>query len=234
LKVLDIQSKPQIGPALDLTSVTHGPVLAMGQQQVGPVLTLDAGVQGMHTHSPNGLVVSMAVALAALTLAVLLPLSQMNQFATDAPAWYETLIAEVKALLGQEEMPAVVEAAVADEVIDATAVSFEPIIGAYCFNYMPNGDNAAAKTFFDEMLWSKLGADWQQKALDRLDVCMPFELQTPEVVSAGGCAKSLCGVEDVKFYINTEGKAAIDMNVNGTCTHVAEEGFTQMHLLCTR
>lgn len=234
MKVLDIHSKPQMGPALDLASVTRGPSLILGQQFVGPALTLDAGLRVIPAHSSNGLVVSMACVLAALSLAVLLPLSQMNQFDTDEPAWYETLIGHVKSLLGQEELPAVVEAAVVDEVKDASAVSFQPIMGTYCFNFMPSGDNLAAKTFFDEMLWSKLGADWQQKALDRLDVCMPFEMQTPEVGSAGGCAKSLCGMEDVKFYINTAGKAAIDMNIQGNCTHLAEEGFTQVHLLCTR
>ena len=234
MKVLDIQSKSKIGPSLDLTSVSHGPVLALARQRVGPVLTLDAGVQGAHAHTSNGLVVSMAVALAALTLALLMPLSQMNQFDTDGTAWYEALIAEVKALFGQDELTSVVEAAKAEEVMDKSAFSFEPIMGAYCYNYMPDGDNAAAKTFFDEMLWSKLGAEWQQKALERLDVCIPFTLQIPEVASAGGCAKSLCGVEDVTFYINTAGRVAVDMNVNGNCTHVAEEGFTQVHLLCTR
>ncbi len=235
MKVLDIHNKPQMGPVLDLASVTHGPSLILGQQSVGPVLTLDAGLRDIPANSSNGLVVTMACVLGALSLAVLLPLSQMNQFDTDEPAWYETLIWQVKSLLGQEELPAaVVEAAVADEVKDASVVSFQPIMGTYCFNFMSSGDNLAAKTFFDDMLWSKLGADWQQKALDRLDVCMPFEMQTPEVGSAGGCAKSLCGVEDVKFYINTAGKAAIDMNIQGNCTYLAEEGFKQVHLLCTR
>jgi len=108
------------------------------------------------------------------------------------------------------------------------------LVGTYRFNYLPAGDNAVAKAVFDDLLWRKLSKEWQQKALERLDVCMPFEWQTSEVLSGGGCAKSRCGTEEVKFYVDRFGKAAIDLYINGNCTQVAEEGFARVELLCTR
>ncbi len=234
MKVLDIHSKPEIGPALNLGAIEHGPALTLGQQNVGPELQLNAALTNSTTHASNGLVVTIAALLAVLVLAVLLPYSQMQQPQDTGPAWYSSLVDEVRALLGQQELPTEVDTTEVDDVVDAAVPNLIPLMGTYCFNYLPMGDNPAAKAVFDEVLWSKLGEDWRQKSLDRLDVCMPFEWQTAEVLSAGGCAKSLCGIEEVKFYIDLFGRAAVDVYSNGSCTHVAEEGFVGVNLLCTR
>lgn len=234
MKVLDIHSKAEIGPTLNLGAVEHGPALTLGQQYVGPELPLNTALTNSTTHTSNGLVVSIAMVLGVLVLAVLLPYSQLQHPEDTGSAWYSSWVDEVKALLGQQELPTAVDTSEADEVMEAAAPNLTPLIGTYCFNYLPMGDNPAAKAVFDEVLWSKLGEDWRQKSLDRLDVCMPFEWQTAEVLSAGGCAKSMCGIEDVKFYIDLFGHAAVDVFSNGNCTHVAEEGFVGANLLCTR
>ena len=239
MTVLDLTRVAERGPTLDLNVQLHGPQLTLGQQHRGPVLELEPLAVSASDSSSNAFAVSAFVVAGVLALAVVLPLSRMNvQLYDDEPAWYEGLISQVMALFGQDE-PVVEVEAQEPEVVENTAVSddvvtqLQSLKGMYCFNFMPGGDQAAAVSTFDTLVWSKLSADWQSKALERVDVCMPFEWATPDVMSSGGCAKSMCGTEDVHFYINTQGKAALDMNIGGRCSYITEDGFTQLSVLCS-
>jgi hypothetical protein len=106
--------------------------------------------------------------------------------------------------------------------------------GQYCFNYMPGGDNPKARQAFSELLWDKLEPGVRSLLEERLDVCFPFEAVDEAVIKAGGCRKSECGVNDAHFYINTDGKVAVDYRIDGQCKQAKEEGFTKAQLLCAR
>lgn len=105
--------------------------------------------------------------------------------------------------------------------------------GKYCFNYMPTGDDPDAREAFSKLYWNKLNVELTNLTEDRLDVCTQFAYQTSEVLVGGGCQKSNCGTNDVTFYINRKGKIAMDYRVEGECSHAAEDGFTQISLLCS-
>lgn len=106
--------------------------------------------------------------------------------------------------------------------------------GRYCSAYMPDGDDKAAREAFAELVWDKLDPDVRTKVSDRLDVCFPFSAVNDKLVKAGGCRKSECTVNDVHFYIDIAGKAAVEYRVDGECNQASEEGFSQARLLCAK
>lgn len=241
MTVLDLTHGPLRGPTLDLNAQVHGPSLMLGQQQQGPQLTLEPMAVSSADPSSNAFAITSFVVAGVLALAVILPMSRMNAIADDdEAAWYQGLMSQVMALFGQEEPAIEVDTADEAEAAENEGASnvdvmahLQSLKGMYCFNFMPGGDQAAAVAAFDALIWSKLSPDWQSKALERLDVCMPFELASPDVMTSGGCAKSMCGTEDVHFYVNNQGKAAVDMNIAGRCSYITEEGFTQLSVLCS-
>ena len=97
-----------------------------------------------------------------------------------------------------------------------------------------DGDDPAAQYAFDQLIWSRLSKEWQDSAVDRLDVCTPFKWQTSNVLSAMACAKGGCGTDDVKFYVTRDGKVGVDVTEKGNCTHAFEEGFVPTDILCSR
>ncbi|MFM6986518.1 MAG: hypothetical protein ACKOXQ_07835 [Hydrogenophaga sp.] len=221
------------------------PVLPLTEAP-GPTLTVDAaGLGSRAAPQPPHVVSVVFVALAALALLVLVPISRMD--ADALPVW-ERLGSLAGVLPGagdQEEgddepdepaAPAQAPAAADAPARASAGVWSEPALqaleGKYCFDFMPGGADAAAREAFARLLWNKLNDNLRRTAQERLDVCAPFEAVSADVVRAGGCRKSECGSNDVSFFISRTGHAAMAYNVDGQCDHAAEEGFTQTALLC--
>jgi len=212
------------------------PTLSLGEK-VGPTLNLEPEPTESLRSVSSTWIVSALFGLIGLTAAgFLIPLSQ-GQF--QAP-WSEELRLSLPALWGSDtELEASVQktnqaAEPAQEMSASEVVKLmEKLNGKYCFNYMPSGDDAVARDAFSKLYWNKLNAELTQLTEDRLDVCSPFAYQTPEVMVGGGCQKSNCGINDVTFYINHQGKIAMDYRVEGECRQASEDGFTQVNLLCS-
>lgn len=212
------------------------PTLFLGEK-VGPTLKLEPESTGRLRSASSTWVVSALFGLIGLAAAAfLIPLSQ-GQFQSP---WSEEIRLSLPGLWGSDEGP---EARVqestqtAESTPEVPALNVEVLMGKlkgkYCFNYMPTGDDPGARDAFAKLFWNKLNAELTQLTEDRLDVCSPFAYQTPEVMAGGGCEKSNCGTNDVTFYINRQGKIAMDYRVDGECRHAAEDGFTQVSLLCS-
>lgn len=224
---------PAPGPVLDPSRVVRGPVLASNQ------------VFGAQLPTVSELPFVLAAALlAALSLALLLNLSLLRSGeASEAQPWYLTLIEKAHRFFPnreeqKEELPAqTAEPQVpppADELPKDVTAQIAALTGKSCQNFLEDGDDPVAKHAFDQLIWSRLSKEWQDSAAIRLDVCMPFEWQTPNVLSAMACAKGACGTDDVKFYVTSEGKVGVDVTEKGNCTHAFEEGFAPTDVLCSR
>lgn len=231
------------------------PVLDL-QERKGPILQLDSSPsRNSLSDSGTSLAVGLMTSLALLAALVLVPLSS---HVTDSDSSHGNifagLIESVQLALSsigiETESPEIrndepSETATsgsqsAPEAVPSPANAVDPfgspLLAALkeqrCFNFMPAGDNSAAKKAFSELLWNKLEPDVRALIEVRLDVCSPFEAVGEGVIKAGGCRKNECGENDAHFYINTDGKMAIDYRVAGECKEAAEEGFTKVALLC--
>ena len=207
----------------------------------GPELALEASsMPDGITHSGTPLALGIFSVLTLLCGLVWVPVSHM---ATGQPGQTWSLILEelmdAVGALGEShqespaplaEAPAADAASLGGDPFSQAALS--PLKGAYCMDHMPGGNNARAASAFNQLVWSKLNKELQDIVEERLEVCMPFEKVNSEVVSAGGCAKSQCGVNDVNFYINQQGLVGVQYHVNGECQQASESGFAQTQLLC--
>ncbi len=221
---------------LEKNTTRTSPTLFLGEK-VGPTLKLEPEPTDSLRSVSSTWVVSALFGLIGLAAAgFLIPLSQ-GQF--ESP-WSEEMRLSLPGLWGSnaELEGRVQETSQAAESTPEVAASDVGMLmgklkGKYCFNYMPTGDDPGAREAFSKLYWNKLNEELTQLTKDRLDVCSPFAYQTPEVLVGGGCQKSNCGTNDVTFYINRQGKIAMDYRVEGECQHAAEDGFTQVNLLCS-
>lgn len=222
---------------LEQNTPRKAPTLSL-DEKVGPTLQLTAEPTGTLRNASSTWVATALFGLIGLAAsAFLIPLSQ-GQFQSP---WTAELRSSLPALWGADEEPeaSVQEATQTSEStpeVPASEVAelMGKLKGKYCFNYMPTGDDPGARDAFAKLYWNKLNAELTQLTEDRLDVCSPFAYQTPEVLVGGGCQKSNCGSNDVTFYINRQGKIAMDYRVEGECRYAAEDGFTQVSLLCSQ
>lgn len=218
----------QPAPVLDLTE-RPGPILSL------EVSTLPDGIKDSGTPLALG-IFSVLTLMCGL---VLMPISKMGT-GDPGETWSRILDELIAGFQGLPEMPEPVlpSVATAPDAEPAaggdpfTNPQLSPLKGAYCMDYMPGGANPKAAAAFNQLVWSKLNKELQDIVDERLEVCMPFEKVNAEVVTAGGCAKSQCGVNDVNFYINQQGLIGVQYHVNGECQQASETGFAQTQLLC--
>jgi hypothetical protein len=210
--------------------------LSLGEK-VGPPLKLPPEQVGAHGGaSPTWVAVALFALIGLAFSALLIPLSQGH---LKSP-WSDELRLILPESWGsdaasQSGVQEISQAAVPTPEITAAEVALlmGALKGKYCFNYMPYGDDAVAKDAFLKLYWSKLDEELVKLTEDRLEVCSQFAYKTPEVLVSGGCQKSNCGTNDVTFYINRQGNIAMDYRVEGECRYAAEDGFTQVSLLCS-
>ena len=221
---------------LELNTPRALPTLLM-DEKVGPTLKLEPETTvTLRSASSTWVATALFGLIGFAASAFMIPLSQ-GQFQSP---WSEELRLSLPAFWGSHDLS---EASAqktneADESTpEVTASEVAELLGKlkgkYCFNYMPTGDDPGAREAFSKLYWNKLNVELTQLTEDRLDVCSPFAYQTPEVLVGGGCQKSNCGTNDVTFYINRQGRIAMDYRVEGECRHAAEDGFTQVSLLCS-
>jgi hypothetical protein len=212
------------------------PTLVLGEK-VGPTLKLEPAPTGPLRDASSTWAATALFGLIGLAAsAFMIPLSQGQ---VQSP-WSEELLLSLPGLWGSDEASEAStqktnQADQSTPEVPASEVAdlMGKLKGKYCFNYMPTGDDPGAREAFSKLYWNKLNEELTQLTKDRLDVCSPFAYQTPEVLVGGGCQKSNCGTNDVTFYINRQGKIAMDYRVEGECSHAAEDGFTQVSLLCS-
>jgi len=236
-------------------SEISSPVLDL-QERKGPILQSDSlPLRNSHSDSGTSLAVGVMTSLALLAALVLVPLSrQVTNFDSSHRSIFAGLIEAVQLALSSvgmaTESPEIRNDSPPETATSGTKPAPEatpspanavdpfaaPLLAALkeqrCFNFMPAGDNPAAKKAFSELLWNKLEPDVRALIEVRLDVCSPFEDVGEGVIKAGGCRKSECGENDAHFYINNDGKMAIDYRVAGECKEATEEGFNKAALLC--
>lgn len=229
------------------------PVLDLHERS-GPVLHVDASPSRESLgDSGTSLVVGVMSTLAILAASVLVPLSRQ---ALDLDSSHRSAFSGLTDLVQQalstakdggdgtvNGVPAEAAGSSAKPTQEAPAPvpsagdpffspRLAPLKGQRCFNFMPDGDNSAAREAFAELLWNKLEPDVRALLEERLDVCSPFESVAEGVIKAGGCRKSECGENDAHFFIDADGRGAIEYRVDGECRHAAEDGFTKVALLC--
>jgi hypothetical protein len=226
------------------------------QEVPGPVLKVDhASATETLVRSGTPVAIGVTCTIALLAALVLVPLSRQSEGPTAIGAGLASILPEfIQKILadeGQKEAmsesraeaskpalglePTEVAKSQQPSASDPFAVqALAPLKGQRCFNYMPGGDNPKARQAFSELLWDKLDPGVRSLLEERLDVCSPFEAVDETAIKAGGCRKSECGENDAHFYINTDGKVAIDFRIDGQCKQAKEEGFTQAQLLCAR
>jgi hypothetical protein len=225
---------------------TQAPALTL-QEITGPTLRLDPPAAHADAQSNNvAFACTIFVILALLSGLLLVSLSRQqahysgyeDQDTGDTISIFETIkqlfenhdqTQYTPSAPDPEPAPAPAPVAVADPFDTPLLASLK---GKYCFNFLPSGNDAQAKSVFNRIFWSKLSPELTQMIGERTDVCTPFEAKTEDVIEADGCQKSNCSVNDVRFFINTDGKAALDYTVNGECKSDHEDGFTQTELLC--
>jgi hypothetical protein len=226
------------------------------QEVPGPVLEFD-NASSADTLARSGTPVAIGVTctIALMAALVLVPLSRQSEGPTAIGAGLASVLPEfIQQILADEghkeamaesraessksasgPEPTVVSKTQQPSASDPFEVqALAHLKGQRCFNYMPGGDNLKARQAFSELLWEKLEPGVRSLLEERLDVCSPFEAVDEEVIKAGGCRKSECGENDAHFYINTDGKVAIDYRIDGQCKQAKEEGFTQTQFLCER
>lgn len=221
----------------------NSPTLSLQEPQ-GPHLEVDLAPSAeLLKDSGTPVAVGVLLLIAVLASLVLVPMSRQGAEAevaqtADAPGWMQALsrlwgskAEEAPAQAAGEAAPPAAAAATASA--DPFALpALAPLKGQYCFNYMPYGDKPAAKQAFADLLWDKLDGQVQTVIEDRLDVCQPFAALGEDLIRAGGCRKSDCGNNDAAFFINTQGKVAVEYRIDGVCKQATEEGFTQTEALC--
>jgi hypothetical protein len=226
------------------------------QEVPGPVLKFDhASATETLARSGTPVAIGVTCTIALLAALVLVPLSRQSEGPTAIGATLASILPEfIQQILSDEAQqdarsesrgdaskPALMpepsevgktQPPSASDPFEVQALAH--LKGQRCFNYMPDGDNPKARQAFSELLWDKLEPGVRSLLEERLDVCSPFEAVDEVVIKAGGCRKSECGENDAHFYINTDGKVAIDYRIDGQCKQAKEEGFTQVQFLCAR
>lgn len=200
----------------------------------GPVLSIEAGdlASSVPRHAALWLPAIVFSALGALALLAILSSQAATLSREGIFELFRGVVAEPAN--EQEEVVATPHSKPAPTSSTFSNSDITALSGKYCFAYMPGGSDPVAREAFVRVLWDKLDQQLQTLIKDRLEVCTPFEPVSPGVVAAGGCQKSACGVEDVTFYIDKDGKAAVDYRVGGRCESASEDIFSEKELLCRR
>jgi hypothetical protein len=125
-----------------------------------------------------------------------------------------------------------IEEEIAAQQQTQTLAPFELLSGVSCPAYFPGEQASAASLAFDEHIWSKLSEQLQSQATERLEVCGPFALVQKDLIVSQGCVENECGTNEVQFFLTADNKAAVEIYVDGECTHSSEPGFRYKNLLC--
>ena len=218
---------------------TTSPELSLQEPQ-GPALELDAAPpRNLKPDSGTPLAVGVLAVIALLAALLLVPMSREAESGSMADAsptmgWLDAL----RRLLPGQDDDEDTEEAIAPQASPASGADpfAVPLLTVLkdqsCLNYLPGPKATAVRQAFADLLWEKLDDTVQATRLERLEMCTPFEAVSGDVISAGGCRKGECGRNDASFYINTQGKVAVDYRVDGVCNQATEDGFTQTRLLC--
>ncbi|MFM7698416.1 MAG: hypothetical protein ACKO5X_07240 [Limnohabitans sp.] len=231
----------RLGPSLSLVQA-KSPALALQPMVAPPVLALPLEVSSTYRgeFSSNTIPALVFVCLGSLVAIVTLPLSQGSQWARipiqklidDAtvlvPSWSEP---DVHVDTEPVQEPA--EEITAESPPQA-ASPFKLLVGVNCSEYFPGDQISASSAAFEEHVWRKLPAELQAQAAERLEVCGPFEPVNDEVIVSQGCVENGCGINDVRFFLTADNKAAIEILSDGQCTPSSEPGFRHQTLLCAQ
>ena len=235
-----LQFETPSGPSLTLGKVTTR-ALILQTTSASPSLKISPADTAPAHHFSNVIPPLVFIFLGCLVSLVTVPLSQGSQWARLP---IDQLIEEIAQLTppwadpeeASEESPlAAVE--LAETAEDPATPNTLPLVllkGVNCSAYFPGDKPSDASSAFDEHIWSKLPKELQDQAVQRLDVCSPFEMIKENLISAQGCTQHECGTNDVRFYLSADNKAAIEITVDGQCTQSAESGFRHTELLCAR
>jgi len=237
LPILQFQTK--CGPALNFDKV-KAPTLTLQAASAAPALQISLKDPNSEASFSNVIPTLVFIFFGCLVSFITVPLSQGSQWAKlPVDQWIAAMAQLTPPWINPEEEAA--SAPLASEALEETAEAptqqIAPLAllnGVNCSAYFPGDKPSDASSAFDEHIWSKLSKDLQDQAVQRLDVCSPFELIKKDLIAAQGCAQHECGTNDVRFYLSADNKAAIEINVDGQCTQSAESGFRHTELLCAR
>lgn len=230
---------------------TYAPPLRLGEvntralhlqnASAGPSLKISYEIASSGLHFSNVIPALVFIFLGCLVSAVTVPLSQGSQWARlPVDQFFEQIAQFRQPWINQEEASEerpLAAAELAEAAEPDAAQNISPLVllkGVNCSAYFPGDKPSVASSAFDEHIWGKLSKELQDQAVQRLDVCTPFEVIKQDLIVAQGCAQHECGTNDVRFYLSADNKAAIEINVNGQCTQSAESGFMHTELLCVR
>ena len=229
--------KAKSGPSLDLAK-HKSPVLTLQSSVAAPVLSMPLQMSTLKADLSHAIPALVFVCLGSLVAIVTVPLSQGSQWARIP---VEQLMADATVLMPPWSEPAVDTDAVPtaeamEESVQATqteaATPFELLVGVNCSEYLPGEEVSVSAAAFDEHIWRKLPAELQAQAQERLEVCGPFEPIHADVIVSQGCVENGCGVNDVRFFLSADNKAAVEILTDGQCTPSSEPGFRHKNLLC--
>jgi len=235
LPILQFQTK--CGPPLNLGKV-NGPALSLQAVSAAPVLRISLTEPSSGPYFSNFIPALVFIVLGCLASLITVPLSQGSQWARlPMDQLIEGIAQLTSPLLNQEEdsSSAPLASVELEETAEVPTQSMTPLAllnGVNCPAYFAGDKPSDASSAFDEHIWSKLSKELQDQAVQRLDVCSPFEMVEQDLIAAQGCAQHECGTNDVRFYLSADNKAAIEMHVDGQCTQSAESGFRHTNLLC--
>lgn len=233
-----LQFHTTVGPPLTYGEFT-APELHLQTPSIGPSLNI---TPAQHTtgHSLSNVVPALVfIVLGCLVSAVTVPLSQGSQWARlPIDQWMADMAQLTPPWINPEEAsetPALASEELAETAETNATLNTSPLVllnGVNCSAYLGGNKPSQASSAFEEHIWSKLPKETQDQAAQRLDVCSPFEMVKVDLIAAQGCAQHECGTNDVRFYLSADNKAAIEINVDGQCTHSAESGFMHTEVLC--
>ena len=228
-----------------------GPVLKLGQEVKPPVLvlnttssspTLQMSAEDLTAGDPfsNTIPALVFMCLGCLVSVVTVPLSQgsewvripVEQLWADVSSIHPPWMAQEEDVLADAESPAQNPADIEVEQAPPALTPFELLSGVSCPAYFPGDQMSASSSAFDEHIWSKLPEQWQTQATERLEVCGPFESVKPDLIVSQGCIENECGTNDVRFFLTSDAKAAVEIYLDGECLHTSEAGFRYKQLLC--
>lgn len=214
------------------------PVLS-GSERKGPSLNVGEVNTSVHQKDVNTRqgawvlgIVSLLVGLALVSLSLAAKQPDRVSITSTVAAWVMSHTAsqsddsDSDADMDDEESQLEADPFMHDELAE--------LKGQTCFNYMPGGDNPAARQAFERLFWGEIGDDLKKHALSRMEQCTPFQAIESDLIMATGCTKKQCAQNDVRFFIDTEANIAMDFQINGHCQSAAEEGFKYNELLCQR
>lgn len=233
---LQFEVKP--GPALT-TGQTKAPALVLNATISSPALKISHEAMAVFSDVSHAIPALVFVCLGCLVSIVTVPLSQGSDWARiPVDQWVANMSSFNPPWMnhGEESDTAAQTANTAEEDMqEQQAKALTPIellTGVSCPAYFPGEQVSEASNAFEEHIWSKLPAEWQAQATERLEVCDPFEPVKPDLIAALGCVQNECGTNDVRFFLTADDKAAVEIYANGQCTHISEPGFRYKKLLC--